>query len=220
MRFLSACLLYLFLFFQTIDLQAQVFSFGIKGGLNYTNISGDYSFENEFKTGLNFGAFANFNFTRMMGVVSEINYEQKGFRYKSYSNQTEQIIGEKRFDYLTIPILFKYQFGKNTKFFVTIGTYLGILVYAYDKGQITDESVLPPLVSSWNHDIYFDTQDVDMGLSFGVGLQIPLNRRFGLVLEGRYQPGLMLVEPDKMFIEEYRNVSMELNLGIIYHLAY
>jgi len=201
-------------------MRAQVFSFGAKGGLNYTNISGDYSFENSSKTGINAGAFANFNFTKIIGVVAEINYEQKGFKYRSYINQTDETAGEKSFDYITIPILFKYQFGKSIKFFVTIGSYLGVLVHANDRGQTIDKLTLPPLVNSWDNDIYFDTQDVDMGLCFGAGFKVPINQIFGLVLEGRYQPGLMIIEPDKIFVEEYRNLSLNMSLGVVYHLAY
>lgn len=222
MRTLYRVLAGLLLISQTLSTHAQVFSFGIKGGITYANISGNYSLINEYKTGLNSGVFANFNFTKNVGVVSEINYEQKGFKYNNgnFNNQVLRINGEKRFDYFTIPIFFKYQLGSKLKFYFNIGTYMGILLYANDNGFLTDYSTSPETTSQWNNNIYFDTQDVDIGLCFGAGFQIPVNKRIGILFETRYNSGLLLIEPDKIFVEEYQNKDLSLNLGLAYHLLY
>ena len=165
--------------------------------------------------------FANLNFTKNVGIVSEFNYEQKGFKYYSSLGLQQQFIeGEKSFQYFTVPILFRYQFGTNIKFYTTIGTYMGILLAAKDKGVQMDYSVSPTSTIIWIDNIYHETQDVDIGLCLGAGFQFPINHRLGLLFDGRYKPGLMLLEPDKIYIEEYKNVSFSLSIGLIYHLAY
>jgi hypothetical protein len=205
----------------TGTVHAQVFSFGLKGGINYSNIEGDYALVSDSKIGMNPGVFANFNFTKNLGVVSEFNYEQKGFKYHSdLESLSGRIEGEKSFDYFSVPILFRYQFGRSTKFYLTIGTYMGILLAARDIGFLEDLTTSPPIIKNWNSNIYRDTQDVDVGLCFGAGFQIPINKKFGIILDGRYNKGLMLLEPDKIYVEEYKNVSFNLSAGLIYHLAY
>jgi len=209
------------LFFLTVNLQAQVFSFGLKGGLNYSNVTDDFSLPTDYRTGINIGVFANLNFTKNVGIISEFNYEQKGFKYSLASGiQQEYIKGEKSFQYFTVPILFKYQFGRSTRFYITIGSYMGILLAANDKGLYEDYTTTPNTITAWDDNIYRDTQDVDIGLCFGAGLQIPINYKFGLLLDGRYNSGLMLLEPDKIYVEEYKNVSLNLSFGLVYHLAY
>ncbi len=218
---LSFCLLHLTLILFSGTAKGQVFSFGLKGGVNYSKIEGDYALISESKTGGNIGAFANLNFTKNVGVVSEFNYEQKGFKYQSYSETlSEYLEGEKSFDYFSVPILFRYQFGKSTKFYITIGTYMGILLAARDIGYSEDRTINPIEVTNWNTNIYSDTQDVDIGLCFGAGIQIPIHPKFGILLDGRYNKGLMLLEPDKIYVEEYKNLSFSIDVGLIYRLAF
>ncbi|NJO69448.1 MAG: PorT family protein [Bacteroidetes bacterium] len=184
----SIYLLQLIFILSCSAIHAQVFSFGLKGGINSSNIDGDYSLQSDSKTGMNLGAFANFNFTKNFGVVSEFNFERKGFSYHSdLETSSEYIEGERSFDYFSVPILFRYQFGSSTKFYITIGTYMGILLAARDIGFSEDRIATPVVVTNWDTNIYRDTQDVDVGLCFGTGFQIPINTRFGIIVDGRYK---------------------------------
>lgn len=202
-----------------VSLHSQSFTIGLKAGPNFTNISGYYSFISSYKQSISVGAFALAPMGKRIDGIFEINYEQKGFKYSSQdiSNSTKTEV-ERIYDYLTIPVGIKYNFGKNVKPYFKIGIFLALLMDAKDIGTETNYSVSPPFENSWEESIMYKTETVDLGIFFGFGIQYKFSSKFIFLIEGNLNYGLMLLEPDKILVEEMRNMSFLVSLGFAYTL--
>ena len=88
---------------QPIDANAQELKeFGLKAGLNFSNIYGKDKEETSLKTGIIVGGFVLFGLTDRFSLVPEIYYTQKGFK----SSNVDIII---TLDYLEFSFLGNYK---------------------------------------------------------------------------------------------------------------
>lgn len=117
--------------------QAQP-TFGIKGGVNYSNLSGDLRDESRFNNKLGFNAGIYFNapiISDFLSLQPEVLYSNKGFKYDDKVT-TSLLGGETRyegtanFNYIDVPILAKI---KAAGLFFEAGPQLSYLVSVNDK---------------------------------------------------------------------------------------
>ncbi|MEN8120490.1 MAG: outer membrane beta-barrel protein [Bacteroidota bacterium] len=202
-----------------VSLYSQSFTLGLKAGPNFTNITGYNSIVSEYRQSINVSAFAFAPISKNIDGLFELSYEQKGFNYSlqdiSNSMRTE---GERIYDYLTLPVGFKYNFGKKLKPYAKIGIFLAILLDAKDIATETNYAVSPPVENSWDESIMYKTETIDLGIFFGFGIQYQFSSKFILLIEGNLKSGLMLLEPDQILVEEMRHKSFLLNIGFGYIL--
>ena len=153
-------------------ISAQIYSAGLKGGLNYSNISGYYPFISSYKTGLAIGGFVDYRFSEHVFIELQAIYEQKGYEYEEqdFANKI-RLEGIRYYDYLSWPFFFKYRFGDIVKFNVKLGTYLAMLLNAREEGLEFDYSFSPPNETYKQSSIMHKTASFDMGFSFGFGLE-------------------------------------------------
>lgn len=150
------------------------YHFGLKGGVNFAVQSDIASyFENEtIRTGLSLGVFANRALNENLDVQAELNYEQKGDK----SN-----IAKYKYDYVSVPVLFKYSLGKsdNTalRFNINAGPYAAFLINA--ESTINDIDT----------DLSDSTEDFEFGMIAGFGFKYPVAKN-NLVLDIRLGLGL------------------------------
>lgn len=159
---------------------AQGISFGIKGGLNLSNLSGSNIGNSSYKTGMVGGAFATIDLMALK-VQPELLYTQKGAKYETlFASATAQ------FDYLEVPVLLKYSFGAIIVPSILIGPSFGIPV----KGSVEQTYFL--VITDYTSSDSTVTVDVkkdlgpDLGLVFGAEIKTP----FKLSVEARYTLGL------------------------------
>jgi len=202
-----------------VSLFSQSFTLGLKSGLNYSNISGYYPFSSSYRQSISAGVFAFAPISKHIDGFFELNFEQKGYKYtlQDISNSTKTE-GEHIYDYLTFPVGFKYKFGQKLKPYVKIGIFLALLMNAKDIGTETNYAVSPPVDNSWEKSIMYKTETVDLGIFFGFGIQYRFSSKLMFLIEGNLNYGLMLLEPDKILIEEMRNRSFLVSLGFGYVL--
>ncbi|MFT3824260.1 MAG: porin family protein [Chitinophagaceae bacterium] len=86
---------------------AQGFHLGIKGGANIFKVDGE-SFKDEFRFGYNVGAFAELNFSKVIGIQPEVLWSQTNYRTGEkfsdiYPGGVDDVKG--KLNYLSIPIL-------------------------------------------------------------------------------------------------------------------
>ncbi len=91
--------------------QAQV-SFGVKGGLNFSNVaySGTYSSvfsDTDNLLGLHFGLYGKLKLKNNFSLITEIQFSQKG--YKGLTGNTKEKIN---INYIEIPILYSYSINR------------------------------------------------------------------------------------------------------------
>lgn len=123
--------LLLSLFALITSTKAQI-RFGIKSGLNISNIAGaEEKDDYRSKTGFHIGAFANIPATNEVSIQPEIFYSMQGARWDDDNEKTS-------LNYLQVPLLAKYTAASG--FFAVAGPQLGFLLKAEDdnEGEIED----------------------------------------------------------------------------------
>jgi len=154
---------------------------GIEGGPNtsiVTNIDYDYGNRTSeinptiaYSTGL----FFQYNFSKHISFRTNFAFERKGYFYhyqECGSSACRTGIARPYFDYIIIPLLVRINFGQKINFFVNGGPYLGFLSKAKN----------------------FDRKTYDTGISLGLGIAIPINKRLLISLEARNNRGLLNVK--------------------------
>jgi len=167
--------------------QAQA-KFGIKGGINYSNLSGDLIDEdaNQSKVGFLGGIIANFPLSsdNFVSIQPELLYSQKGYQYQdnevTIDNATYRFKGKRNFNYLDLPVLLKINAGPV---FFEGGPQASYLLGIRDNREVT-------LIGSGN-----DTKDwakvekdnlseLEIGYVAGLGFQAPMGIGVGLRYNG------------------------------------
>ena len=119
--------LFLFAAFSVSALVNAQFNIGLKGVINLSNIKIEGQ-TSDAKIGFAGGPYAEFYFTRMFGVTTELLYNEKGGR---------EVVGgteiKTNLNYLSIPVLFYFEPIRNFK--LGLGPELAFLLTAKAKAD-------------------------------------------------------------------------------------
>lgn len=164
--------------------------FGIKTGLNISNIYGEDLDGNNAKPGFHLGAFVEIPLNNNWYLQPELMYSEQGTK-----NGDDKL----EFNYITIPFMFKYYF--NNKFNIEFGpqfNYSANAKVSNDKSSvdISDE---------------INQKDFTAGLDFGFGFLF--NSHFGI--SARYNLGLTSItnKNDLLGDSEFKNTVFQLSLA-------
>ncbi|PID27145.1 MAG: hypothetical protein CR982_06750 [Candidatus Cloacimonadota bacterium] len=195
--------------------------YGVKFGINSSNIiNNDEALFNP-TVGFNFGGLFEYRFNNIFGFQTELLFTMKGAEYDMGIIDVEQEdISGIHFDgdiittYLEIPLLANIYFFENENFssFFQIGSSIGLNMSAKEEVDIDfyyeDDLTVVGATESIDDDID-DYEKVDFGIDFGLGL---MYKKF--YLDTRYTFGLskiMDMELDKKY--DPKNVSFALSVG-------
>jgi hypothetical protein len=203
--------------------------FGVHGGISIPNLRGKETdiFSRNFtsRQGPFFGLSADFALTEGFSLAVDLNFTSQGGKragmqpitmdlpeglpippgtilYADFHNETI-------LDYLEVPVLARYTFGRKVRGFLEAGPYAGYLVRAKalttgTSALYLDEAgtmpiIIPPATDPLVVDLGAETNVKDSlvklnaGVAGGAGLEIPLGPG-DLVLEARFQLGLMTIQ--------------------------
>lgn len=151
--------------------------FGIKGGINLSNLYVDDVKDENMKVGLNAGFFAKLPLTRGFSIQPELLYSNKGAK-ETYDNILGK--GEYRFnlDYIELPVLAVINVGKN--FNIHGGGYVSYLAAVNIKDLDNDGTITN--VKDLNAENF---NRIDYGLAGGFGVDIQ-----NFTIGARYNYGL------------------------------
>lgn len=146
--------------------------FGIKGGLNLTNLYVDNANDEHMKTGFNAGFFAKLPVTKGFSIQPELMYSLKGAK-EDYHNFVSPFIeggsgtGEYRFNlgYIELPVLAVINIVKNLN--VHVGPYVSYLIHSNVK-QVNDNGDVEGADDVKTDDF----NRFDWGLVGGLGLDV------------------------------------------------
>ncbi len=178
--------------FNSSTAQYAQWNFGVEGGPSATATIGNDAVDLDTKPDFGFlaGMFGQYNINRNYSIKMAANYQIKTSEI-AVNNQNQfgdyySIDGKIHIDMITIPVLFRANFGDYVKFFVNAGPYLGIV--------LRNEVILDPNTTYGTPGQTIDNTDSTKGTEFGVtaglGLQIPLSTSMGLTFEFRDDIGL------------------------------
>lgn len=160
--------------------------FGIKGGVNFSNMyTNDVDDENVL-TGFNLGVFAKLPINSFIAIQPELYYTTKGSEL-TYNNSFAQGTAKFRMNYIEAPLLLVVNLTKN--FNIHGGGYVAYLV----DGKATNNSDNNLFDSEEELD-NDDFNKIDAGLAAGLGIDIGA---FGI--GARYNYGLTTVGKERTF---------------------
>ncbi|WP_343695372.1 porin family protein [Flavobacterium sp.] len=142
---------------------AQQTRFGVKGGLNITNFSGDN--DSNALIGFQIGGFAEIKIIERLSIQPELLFSTQGASFDVNGSNRDI---DYKLNYINIPVLAKFYIVKQ--FYVEGGPQLGFLVSAKRDGN----------------DIKDSYKSTDLGFNFGAGYYFTDNFSVGL----RYTVGL------------------------------
>ncbi len=176
---------------------SQKKEFGIIAGPNFSNIRGMDSPLSDYKYAVGFLAGISFEYSirESFSIKSNLLFERK-------SNQTNinsvfMVDGEEEFvnadarnnfDFITLPVMAKYNFGKNNSFFINGGPYFSYLLNVKTHFSVNSESENFKSTTIDNSDSY---KSFDAGLAFGFGKRFDIDSKNALTVEIRNSLGLL-----------------------------
>jgi len=180
--------------------------------LNKTNLSDDNT-ENRF----GFGVSAN----RIMLEQKKINFVfgleynlTKQFKKKTYEGHYAHATDlEYILNNLSVPLNFRLNFGKNSRFFLETGAFVDLILSSQRKGKIhtyapDENNIITYKVSDFKENARLSP--INYGIVSGIGLRVPFDK-FELVFKPDYKLGLHELDSFKTSI---LNSYFRLNIGI------
>lgn len=158
--------------------------FGVKGGVNFSNMYTEDVDDNNVLTSFNAGIYALIPITDFAAFQPEVLYSRKGSQL-DYNNAFATGKAKFKLNYIEVPLLVKGNLTKNIS--VHAGPYFAYLIDA----QVTNESNggTFDFENNYNND---DFNKFDAGLSAGIGLDFE-----SIGIGARYNYGLTTVGKER-----------------------
>lgn len=163
-------------------------NFGIKGGINFSNIHGDHFGNTKSRIGFIIGLFNEIPRTKQFSIQPEILFSMKGWKveYSDYNEWDSDGYKEKfwaRLNYIELPVLGKFKLDNinNLKPIFYFGPCFGINVSSTYRDEYEDDYDSGTYTRSMKGVSVFD-------FSFTPGIMLEVNNTF--VFDFRYSLGL------------------------------
>ena len=171
----------------SMNMQAQLFKFGIKGGVNYANQNGSNitvngsNYQTDAITSYHAGLIAEIKLVDSFSIQPELLYSTQGATYKNAFEEFRNELG-----YLSIPVLAKINLNKFVS--LELGPQASFLLSERNNFDVKDANTF------------------DFAVVGGLGLNITKN----LFIQGRYGLGLTDASKDA----EVKNSVVQVSAGI------
>lgn len=173
--------------FGSANVTAQDIKFGIKGGLNFANISGDNTSELQLVTSFNFGVMSEISITDKFSFQPEILFSGQGYSFKN----DDKLVA---LNYINVPLMAKYYVIKGLS--LEVGPQIGFLASAkYESIDVKD-----------------NFKKVDFGANVGLGYKLNNGLNFGT----RYNFGISDINNIEGATNKYRNGVLQVSIGYFF----
>lgn len=169
--------------------------FGLNGGSTFSMVNFLPAVPQTYLSGLHGGLVFRHNSQKSLGMQAELNYSQRGWQ--------EEDGYARRIDYLEIPFMSHFHFGRAFQFYVNIGPKVSIKI---------GDKVLTPL-SSVDNGVQYGalTIPLDYGFCGGLGFQLKTGKQV-FVIDGRINFSTATIFPGQM-TDHFKN-SNHMNASI------
>ena len=157
---------------------AQETKFGVKGGLNVANLSGDIE-DNSSKVGFHVGGFVEIKVSDKFSVQPELLFSTQGTKLEE-SGTNYSYESNLNLSYLNIPVMAKYYVAE--RFSLEPVPQVAFLKKAKSDFTATASGI----TVSGDEDVKDEFESIDFGFNFGAGYDFTENLSAGL----RYNLGL------------------------------
>ncbi|WP_299256371.1 porin family protein [uncultured Aquimarina sp.] len=168
-----------------LNMNAQDFNLGVKGGLNFATLTGENNSEIGWTTDFNLGVMAEVKISDKFSFQPELMYSGQGYGSDFDSE------GITALNYLNVPLMLKYYMTKGLS--LEAGPQIGFLLST--KGG-----------TNTNKDLFKTT---DFGVNFGLGYKLDN----GLYFSARYNLGLTDINNIDGISDKNKNGVFQLSIG-------
>lgn len=199
------------------DASAQGIRFGLKAGVNYSNLAGDLTDEDQFKSkiGPQAGVMMNVGLLDdgFLSLQPELLFSQKGFKYAdrefSVLGSTFKYSGKVNYNYLDLPVLLRI--NADGPFFEA-GPQFGYLMSVSSDVKLTVNGQTQ--TNSTNYDDLDNVNRAEIGYAAGFGYQADSGPLIGL----RYNGGFTKYGKDNTTgdFRNARNSAFQLYVGYMF----
>lgn len=184
--------------------QKGIFEIGLNTGYNGATVTAGSLVNTSSRNGINVGVSGDYYFSDRWSVKLKLIYDQKGWdrgyvRDLSGQNYTTDY----RLDYMTVPVMANWHFGKKRNWYLHFGPYVGFLISATE--------------TRFNMDLKQIFQSVDAGVDLGIGVKIPVSQRTKLFFELDGQSGLSDISAQYQE-NKFLNSRSSINVGFVFDL--
>jgi hypothetical protein len=196
---------------------------GGKAGATFSRVNFNPTVQQTMLPGMTAGVMFRYIEEKNFGLIAELNLTQRGWK-EAFDNADYNY--SHRFTYLELPVMTHIYFGnQRIKGFFNLGPELNVMLgdgissnFAYQEAADMDHFVhdtrhIEQLTMNINNRL-------DYGICAGAGLELNLNRRHSLLLEGRFYYGLTDVFPNHKtdIFAGSNSMTVSVTLGYFYRL--
>lgn len=193
--------------------QSQELRIGVKAGVNFASVGGDFTDEYDGRTSFHLGGLVEIPISEKFAVQPELLYSGQGAKSEYDDSFGDSIVIGKeklKLDYINIPIMAKYYIMEGLS--VEAGPQFGLLLSA--KNEYEESGFEGDQSGDFDVKDFYKTLDI----SFGFGSSYRLNN--GVFFSARYVIGLTDITDDNddfgiLDIDGYkqRNSVIQLSAG-------
>ena len=143
--------------------------FGLKGGVNFANVTNTSSINAESRTGYMVAGFLSPQFSPGQGFRTEIVFSQQGYNFKTNTNE-----GNVKLNYILLPQLYTFNLGKVIQ--LQVGGQVAFLLNA----------VVDSLQTVTGSNAYQKASDYYNKFDYGMAAGFELYPSKGLLIGARY----------------------------------
>ncbi|WP_116787950.1 porin family protein [Flavobacterium psychrotrophum] len=176
--------------------------FGLNVGYNSSSIS-TTEYRNYFDShsSFNVGMGADFFFNDRWSIKVKAIYDRKGYDNVYFTDSGTMVTfnANLKLDYITVPVMANWHFGRKRNWYLNFGPYVGFLVNAKE--------------TRFDQDLKEGFNSTDAGLAFGIGVKIPLNDKLKIFFEYDGQSGFSDIAKNNYYSNSYINRGA-VNVGL------
>lgn len=198
-------------------------SVGGKGGVSLSRVNFNPTVEQMMLPGMTAGVMFRYIEEKHFGLIAELNITQRGWKENLEESDYKY---SHRFTYLELPIMTHIFFGnQRIKGFFNLGPEINVMLGNGIKSNFAyqDAADMEYFINDTRH-IEQMTMDIknrfDYGICGGAGMEINLNAKHSLLLEGRFYYGLTDVFPNHKtdIFSSSNSMTVTVTLGYFYRL--
>ena len=167
-------------------------SIGAKGGVSLSQTMFSPNIDQSFIIGQCGGIMVRYIEENHFGLIGEINWVNRGWK-ETFKDTSYEF--SRKLNYLQIPLLAHIYFGSDrAKVFLNAGPEIGFLISNSSTMNFNPNDVESLEDFPEFHETAQMTMDIknkiDYGISAGLGVEISINSKHSLLMEGRFYYGL------------------------------
>jgi hypothetical protein len=175
-KIITTFLIILGFYYTSTAQRASNTEFGVNVGLNMASVNSGYYTNSAYRIGFNAGLSGEYYFSDHWGIKVKAIYDQKGWNNGFISTPNGDYTTNFQMDYITVPVMANWHFGRTNNWYLNFGPYVGFLLSAKETAGGSD---LKPITNS-----------TDFGLTTGIGVKFPMSDNAKFFIEADGQDGV------------------------------